>query len=61
MKPKHIKVALWVAVKIKRGFLEEVKAFSSESEALKQEQDWRKMMNPDYDETGIFQIKKVNC
>lgn len=57
LKNAHIKDSLWVAVKVWRGFPEEIKAFYSEQTAQKQEKVWRKQVNPEYDEIGIFQIK----
>jgi len=50
---------LWVAVKVWRGFPAELKAFYTEKAALKQEKIWRKQMNLEYDETGIFKINKI--
>jgi len=55
----NFKNNLWAAVRIERGFPAELKIFYTEKAALKQERMWRKQSNPDYDETGIFQIDKI--
>jgi hypothetical protein len=57
MEEINFKDNLWIAVKVERGFPTKVKAFYTETAALKQERIWRKQMNLDYDETGVFQIK----
>jgi len=59
VKKKCLKNNLWVTVKIWRGLPESAKAFSTEKAALKQEMIWRKQMNPEYDETGVFKINKL--
>lgn len=51
---KDLKV--WVAVRVERGFVSEVKAFQERKPALKQEKSWRRQMNPDYDETGVAKV-----
>ena len=45
----------WVAVKVERGFPTEVQAFCTQEMATKQETAWRRGMNFDYDDTGVFQ------
>jgi len=45
----------WVAVKVERGFPTEVRAFYTEEMATKQETAWRRGMNFDYNDTGVFQ------
>ncbi len=57
MKKQRTKSSLWVAVFVWRGLLQEVKAFRSEATALKQEQRWRKQMDKQYDEVGVFKLK----
>ena len=57
MKKVHVNDDFWVAVKVERGFPEEIKAFFTEKTALKQERIWRKQINFDYDDTGVFKIK----
>ena len=47
---------IWVAVRVERGFIVEVKAFATKKSAQGQEQRWRSAMNPDYDETGICDV-----
>ena len=39
-----------------------VKCFKREKSALEQEEIWRKDMNRDYDETGVFEVplKDIN-
>ena len=50
------KPKIWVAVMVWRGFPDEVKGYLDESSADRQERLWRRSMNPDYDETGVFQL-----
>lgn len=57
MKKIQVNDELWLVVKVERGFPALIKAFFTENAALKQERVWRKQMNRDYDETGIFYIK----
>jgi len=57
MKKQRTYKRLWVVVLVWRGIPSEVKAFDTETAALKQEQRWRKRMNEQYDETGVFQVK----
>ncbi len=47
---------LWIAVKVWRGFPDEVRGFKRKSDAERQERKWRKKMNPDYDETGVLPL-----
>lgn len=47
---------IWVAVRIERGFVSDVKAFQERELAVRQERSWRLRMNPDYDETGVAQV-----
>lgn len=48
---------MWIAVRIIGGFPVKVKGFKKEKSAVKQERRWRKKMRPDYDETGVLQMK----
>ena len=57
MKQLHIKDEIWIAIRIERGFPEEIQAFFTENAALKQERIWRKRINLDYDETGVLSLK----
>ena len=50
------KPKIWVAVRVWRGFPVEVKGYLEETSADKQERLWRRSMNPDYDDTGVFQL-----
>jgi len=50
------KEVLWVAVKVWRGFPDELRGFKRKSDAERQEQRWRKKINPDYDETGVLPL-----
>lgn len=47
---------VWAAVRIERGFVVEVKAYTHEGFALRQERTWRSKMNMDYDETGVCEV-----
>jgi hypothetical protein len=47
---------LWVAVKVWRGFPDEVRGFKRKSDAEAQERKWRNKMNPDYDDTGVLPL-----
>ena len=50
------KSGIWVAVRVQRGFITEVKAFIEEKPARRQELSWRREMNPDYDETEVMHV-----
>lgn len=52
---------VWVAVRIQRGFVSDIRAFEEREFALRQERRWRRVMNPDYDETGIGKVKIVSA
>ncbi len=41
-------------------FIEDVEAFANEESALELEQVWRKELNPDYDEVGVFRVAVKN-
>lgn len=56
MKIHRTKQSIWVVVKVWRGFPAEIKAFRNKEAALKQETLWRKLLNPEYDEIGVFEI-----
>ena len=47
---------VWIAVKVERGFPVEVKAYRSNASAIRRELLWRKIMNFDYDDTGVFAV-----
>ena len=47
---------IWVAVRVQRGFISEVKAFKEREVALRQERYWRRDMNFDYDETAVAPV-----
>jgi len=47
---------LWIAVRVERGFVVEVKAYRSYAPARRRELSWRRRMNPDYDETGVLPV-----
>ena len=57
MKKQMITQPLWVTVFVWRGLIQKVKAFRTETAALKQEQRWRKKMDEQYDEVGVFKLK----
>ena len=54
----NINESLWIAVKVERGFPAVVKCFRGEKFALKQERKWRREINLDYDETGVFEVSQ---
>jgi hypothetical protein len=45
----------WVLVKVERGIPTSIDFFKDEQKAIRADSDWRAKMNPDYDETRIFQ------
>lgn len=47
---------IWVAVKVERGFIVEVKGFAKKLNAEKLECEWRKKANPDYDESEVLPL-----
>jgi len=53
---EQAKEVMWIAVKVERGFPDEVRGFRRKSDAERQELKWRKKMNPDYDETGVLPL-----
>jgi hypothetical protein len=50
---------LWIAVRIQRGFVTQVKAYIDEGPARRQEKRWRRIMNPDYDETAVSRVRII--
>lgn len=46
----------WIAVRVERGFPVEAKFYETEDSALVKEAQWRSVMNPDYDETGVLEL-----
>ncbi|MBI4642241.1 MAG: hypothetical protein HY790_03735 [Deltaproteobacteria bacterium] len=53
---KHEKEVLWIAVKVWRGFPDEVRGFKRKSDAENQKRKWLKTMNPDYDESEVLPL-----
>jgi hypothetical protein len=52
---------IWVAVRVQRGFVTEIRAYAEQAAARRTERSWRRRMNPDYDETGLSVVAvKVN-
>jgi hypothetical protein len=45
---------VWVAVRSERGFLTDAAIFETRHAAVVRERRWRKVANPDYDESVIF-------
>jgi len=45
----------WAAVKVIRGFVDEVLLFKSLEGASKIEKRWRSQINPDYDEIAVLE------
>lgn len=48
---------IWVAVRVQRGFVSDVRAYDSEKPARRQERSWRRRLNPDYDETFVSRVR----
>ncbi len=55
--PEATDEKIWVAVRSQRGFISDVRAFRERRRALRQEKSWRRRMNPDYDETGVAEVR----
>jgi hypothetical protein len=47
---------IWVAVRVERGFITEIRAYHNEQSARHREYLWRREMNPDYDETAVSDV-----
>jgi hypothetical protein len=47
------KQKVWVAVRVQRGFITDVRAYRDPASARRTERGWRRRMNPDYDETTL--------
>lgn len=47
---------LWVVVKVESGIPVMVEAYDNEESAKMREQSFRKYMQPENDETGIFEV-----
>ena len=45
---------VWVAVRVWRGFINDVKVYTDEKRARRKESSWRRELNPDYDEAAVF-------
>jgi hypothetical protein len=56
MKTKKKAATVWVAVKVWRGILVEAKAFHEERRAKRCETTWRKHLNLNNDDTGLFEL-----
>jgi hypothetical protein len=54
--PKPTYETIWVAVRVQRGFVAEVRAYEKELSARRKERVWRKQMNPDYDEASVSKV-----
>lgn len=52
----QVEKPIWVAVKVERGFIVEVRGFLKESDEEKLKRKWRRTMNPDYDEAEVLQL-----
>jgi hypothetical protein len=48
---------IWVAVRVQRGFVSEIRAYVNERPARQQESSWRRQMNPDYDESAVSNVR----
>jgi|BioPla2DNA2_1021312.scaffolds.fasta_scaffold118808_1 hypothetical protein len=47
---------IWVAVRVQRGFVADVRAYRDLAAARRTIRRWRQRMNPDYDETGLSSV-----
>ena len=47
---------VWVAVRVWRGLLTDVRAFKREDSARRQERAWRRCMDPQADETRVTRV-----
>lgn len=47
---------IWIAVRVERGFVAEIRAYRTKAAARRMESSWRRRMNPDYDETGLSAV-----
>jgi hypothetical protein len=54
MKQKRNRHKLWVAVKVKRGFICQAKVYESFDVAQRTLHKWRLRLNPDYDEAAVI-------
>jgi len=54
---KTVHKTMWVAVRVQRGFVSEVRAYADERSARRRERWWRQEMNPDYDETAVSPVR----
>ena len=52
---------IWVVVKVESGIPVTAEAYDNEQSAETTEQLWRKDMNPDNDEAGVFEISLRNA
>ena len=48
---------LWIVVKIESGIPVTVEAYRDRRSAEMREQAWRERMNPDNDESGVFEVQ----
>lgn len=48
---------LWVAVKVERGYVSEARLCETQSSAERVEKNWRRRLNPDYDEAGVVKCQ----
>ena len=47
------KQKVWVAVRVERGFIADIRAYRDPALARRTERRWRSRMNPDYDEAAL--------
>ena len=52
-KQANCHTAVWIAVRVDRGFVTEAKVFASYEKALKKKERWLSSMNPDYDDAQV--------
>jgi hypothetical protein len=53
MKNRDIPKALWVAVKVERGYISQASLFGCRGKAQKLVRRWQARLNPDYDEVAV--------
>jgi hypothetical protein len=49
--------SLWIVVKVESGIPVTVEAYRDRLSAEMREQCWRERMNPDNDESGVFEVQ----
>ena len=50
---------MWIAVRVQRGFVTDVRAYENEQSARRKERAWKHQMNRDYDETSVSKVRVI--